>query len=187
VNIECWLGTDNIGSLLFQSGTVLGEAGSSTPLVVNGTTPAKPSETSFEDHNVAEPDNDGHLFAATEAELVHETTVEIINTVAPSNRISTTAPKWQAIVKAGCRVHSEALFPNEVVKELNGATELTLENKVNPGKNIAVKTGTFGSEFRCGALTVVPLKGETKGKFKFVGYLDNATTPLVTLGSSATP
>jgi hypothetical protein len=181
VNIECFLGGENIGSLLFGSGPVLSVEGSSTPLVLNGTSPGKPSETSFEDPET------GHLFAATEAELVKETAGELISTTTGLNKIGDVGKPWNAIIKAGCRIHSEAIFPNAIVKELNSTTELTFENKVNPTKAFAVKTGNFGAEFRCGALTVVPLEGTTKGKFKFVGYLDNATTPLVTIGTSASP
>jgi hypothetical protein len=183
VNIECFLGGENIGSLLFGSGPVLTETGSSTPLVLNGTTASKPSETSFEDPLK----ETGHLYAATEAELVKETAGELVSTTTGSNKIGDVGKSWAAVVKAGCRIHSEAIFPNAVVKELNSTTELTFENKVNPTKDFAVKTGNFGAEFRCGALTVVPLQGTTGGKFKFVGYLDNATTPLVTIGTSASP
>jgi hypothetical protein len=183
VNIECFLGKDNIGSLLFASGPVLTETGSSTPLVLNGTKPSIPSETSFEDAKK----ETGHLYAATEVEAVKETAGELIATVAGTPVIHDVGKSWAPVVKSGCHVKSEALFPNEVVATVNTATEITLENKVNPTKNEAVKTGNFGAEFGCGARAIVPLQGTTKGKFKFVGYLDNATTPLVTIGTSASP
>jgi hypothetical protein len=185
VNIECYAGGEKVGALLFKSGAVPPTAaiGSSTPLLINGTSPAKPSETSFEDP----AKETGHLFAATEAELVKETAGELIKTTLGSPKITDEGKTWNAVIKPGCRVKSEALFPNELVKEVNSTTEITLENKVNPTKNFGLKTGNFGAEFKCGALTVVPLEGTTGGKFKFVGYLDNATTPLVTIGTSVSP
>lgn len=184
VNIECFAAGENVGSLAFKSGAVLTETGSSTPLVLNGTSAAKPSETSFEDPGK----ETGHLYAATEAELVKETAGELIATTLGSPKIKDAGGTWNAKIKTGCRVLSKALFPNELVKEVNSTTEITLENKKNPTKNFGLETNPgVGAEFRCGALTVVPLQGTTEGKFKFVGYLDNATTPLVTIADSLSP
>jgi hypothetical protein len=184
VNLECYLGKDNIGSLLFQTGPVLTETGTSTPVIIDGVSPAKLSEFSFEDPNK----ETGHMYAATEVEPVKEEAVEpTVNYTAGKNNIVDSGKTWAAIVKSGCRVKSEALFPNEIIKEVNSTTEVTLENKVNPTKNFALKTGTFPTKFYCGALTVVPIQATTRGKFKFVGYLDNASTPLVTVGTSVSP
>jgi hypothetical protein len=186
VNIECYAGGEKVGALLFQSGPVLTETGSSTPGVLNGTSATKPSETTFE---VAET---GHLYAPTEAELVKEETVEpTVKLTLGSPVLKDEGKTWQTAVPgapaAGCRVKATNLFPNEIVNTVQTTTELTLENKVNPTKNFGLANTVEPVKFNCGALTTVPLQGTTKGKFKFVGYLDNGTTPLVTVGHSNTP
>jgi len=184
VNIECFAGGENIGSLLFVSGPVGGKECSSTPLVINGSSATKPSETSFEDPLK----ETGHLCLEAPTELVKEETVEptVKNVSAPGVApavIKDEGKNWAAIIKPGCRVKSEALFPNEIVAS-NTTTEATLENKLNPTKNFILKAGTFPTKFNCGALTVVPIESTTKGQFKFVGYLDKGTTPLINIGSS---
>ena len=186
VNIECYAGGEKVGALLFQSGPVLTETGSSTPGVLNGTTATKPSETTFE---VAET---GHLFAPTEAELVKEETVEpTVGLELGHPTLKDEGKTWQTAVPgapaAGCRLKAKNLFPNQLVATVNSPTVLTMENKVNPTKNFGLATTVEPVKFNCGALTVVPLQGTTKGKFKFVGYLDNSTTPLVTVGRSISP
>jgi hypothetical protein len=98
---------------------------------------------------------------------------------------------WQTAVKgapaAGCRVKAANLFPNEIVNTVQTTTELTLENKVNPTKNFGLANTVEPVKFNCGALTEMSVEGTTKGKFKFVGYLDNGLTPLVTVGRSNAP
>ena len=183
VNIECFAGGENVGSLLFHSGEPFGA--SSTPILVNGSSATKPSETSFEDPKK----ETGHLFSEAPVELVKEETVEptVKNVSAPGVApavIKDEGKTWAAIVKAGCRVKSEALFPNEIVASTTGGNEATLENKVNPTKNFVLKPGSFPTKFNCGALTVVPLEGTTKGQFKFLGYVDKGTNPLINIGSS---
>jgi hypothetical protein len=195
VNIECYLLGEKVGNLLFKSGTVETKGGtavgSSTPLVLNGTTATKPSETSFEDAKK----ETGHLFAPTEAELTKEITVEPTVGLTEGSPILKDEPagkKWQTAVPgapaAGCRAKAAKLWPNEIVNTVSPTGEtLTLENKVNPGKNFGLTTTVEPVEFRCGTLVEIPLEGTTKGKFKFVGYLDNNTTPLVTVGHSNAP
>jgi len=191
VNIECYAGGEKVGALLFQSGEVPTELGvgegTSTPLVVNGTSATKPSETSFEDPLK----ETGHL----QAPFPDET--EVQETVEPTTKINFLSPvlhagtKWQTAVPgapaAGCRVKAaHGLFPNEIVNTVQTTTELTLENKVNPSKNFGlVNPETVEPvKFNCGPIHTAPLPGTTKGKFKFVGFLDNGTTPLVTVGRS---
>jgi hypothetical protein len=99
LNIECWEPVKEKfeGATEFRTlPPVLGESGSSTPLILNGTTATKPSEISFEDPLK----ETGHLYA-------------------------------------------------------------------QEGLNL--------------------ISGTTKGKFKFVGYLDNNVTPLITIGTSVSP
>jgi hypothetical protein len=188
VNVECYTGGENTGSLLFETGTVGAETGTSTPLILNGTTATKPSETSFEDPLK----ETGHLYALTEAELTKEETVE------PTVKITEGSPvlkdegkTWQTGVagapKAGCRAKAGNLFPNEIVNTVKTTTELTLENKVNPLKNFGLANTVEPVKFNCGALTTVPLQGTQGGKYKFVGYLDNNTTLVVTVGRFLTP
>jgi hypothetical protein len=192
LNIECYAGGEKVGSLLFQSGEVKtagGTAiGSSTPLVLNGTNATKPSETSFEDPT----QETGHLYAPTEAESVKEETVEpTVKLTLASPVLKDEGKTWQTAVpgspKAGCRVKAANLFPNEIVNTVQTTTELTLENKVNPTKNHGLANTVEPVKFNCGALTTVPLQGTTKGKFKFVGYLDNGTTLGVTVGRFLAP
>jgi len=184
VNIECYAAGEKVGSLLFVSGkTGLGPVGSSTPAIVNGTSATKPSETSFDAKS-------GHLFAEAEVQLEEVVEPEVKHTLgSPVLKDEPGGTKFNPIIKAGCSVKSPALFPNEIVKEVKaGSEELVLENKVNPGKNFGLATGNFKTTFKCGAPVKVPIEGTTKGKVKFVGYLDNAPTPLVTIGpKSALP
>jgi hypothetical protein len=186
VNFECYAAGEKAGALLFESGPVGPETGSSTPGVLNGTSATKPSETTFE---VAET---GHLYALTEAELTKEETVEpTVKLTLGSPVLKDEGKTWQAAVKgapaAGCRVKAANLFPNEIVNTVQSTTELKLENKVNPTKNFGLANTVEPVKFNCGALTTVALQGTTKGKLKFVGYLDNGTTPLVTVGRSTSP
>ena len=188
VKIECFAGGENVGNLLFQSGEVktpVGHVvGSSTPLITNGSSPTKPSETNFEDPLK----ETGHLYAASEAELVKEETVEpTVKLTFGSPVLKDEGKTWQALIKTGCRVKAAKLFANDLVKTVLTTTELQLENKANPGKEIGLENTVEPVKFNCGALTPVPIEGTTKGKVKFVGYLDNQPTPLITIGTSVAP
>jgi hypothetical protein len=185
VKIECFAGGENVGNLLFQSGEVktpVGHVvGSSTPLITNGSSPTKPSETNFEDPLK----ETGQLFAAAEAELVKEETVEpTVKLALGSPILKDEGKSWQALIKTGCRVKAKNLFPNDLVKTVLTTTELKLENKNNPGKEIGLANTVEPVKFNCGAMTVVGLELITHGQFKFVGYLDKGTTPLVNIASS---
>jgi hypothetical protein len=186
VDVECYAGGEKVSGTLFKSGPVLTETGSSTPGVLNGTSATKPSETTFE---VAEA---GTLYAGEEAELVKEETVEpTVGLELGHPTLKDEGKTWQTAVPgapaAGCRVKAKNLFPNEIVNTVNSTTVLTLENKVNPTKNFGLANTVEPVKFNCGALTTVPARLALKGKYKFVGYLDNGTTPLVTVGRSISP
>jgi hypothetical protein len=186
MNVECYVGGEDTGSLLFESGPVGSETGSSTPQVLNGTNATKPSETSFEGAET------GHLYALTEAELTKEETVEpTVKLTLQSPVLKDEGKTWQTTVagapKAGCRVKAANLFPNEIVNTVQSTTELTLENKVNPTKNFGLANTVEPVKFNCGALTTVPLQGTQRGKYKFFGYLDNSTTLAVTVGRFLAP
>ena len=187
VNIECYATNgEKVGNLLFHTGANLGE-GSSTPLIINGTTATKPSEISFEDPRK----ETGHLMATTEVELVKEEVVEPTVRITLGSNVLKDEPggaKFAALIQPGCRVKATNLFPNDIVNTVAASREtLTLQNNVNPGKENGLATATEAVKFNCGGLTPVRLEGTTKGQIKFVGYKDKSTTPLVTIGSSISP
>src|SRR5262249_41252406 len=141
----------------------------------------KPSEFSFEDPLK----ETGHLFAVTEVELVKEEVMEPAVKVELKMPVLTDeGPIWAPIIKPGCRVKANNLFPNDLVKQVFPPKVLTLENKVNPGQEGGLATIVEPVKFNCGALTAVPLEGTTKGQLKFVGYLDKGPTPLINIASS---
>jgi hypothetical protein len=183
LNDECYASNgEKVANLPFQSGPP--PPGTSTPLLLNGVSPTKPSEISFEDP----AKETGHLFAQTEIEAPIEEIVE------PAVKVELKMPvlkdegkPWAPFIKKGCRVTAKNLFRNDLVKEVFPPEILTLENKVNPGKEGGLATIVEPVKFNCGPLVPATLEGTTKGKLKFVGYLDNAVTPLVTIGTSISP
>jgi hypothetical protein len=184
LNVECYASNgEKVANLPFQTGRPVPPEGTSTPLIMNGTTATKPSEITFEDPLK----ETGHLYAETEIESpIEEVTEPAVKITKGSIQLFNPTP-WTPIIKPGCRVTAKNLFRNDLVKSIGGLTELQLENKVNPGKEGGLATVTEPVKFNCGPLVLVPLEGTTKGKLKFVGYLDNSVTPLVTLGTSLTP
>jgi hypothetical protein len=185
LNLECYATNgEKVANLLFQTGPPFVPEGTSTPLVMNGTSPAKPSEINFEDPKK----ETGNLMATTEVETAPQEIVE------PAVKVELKMPVlkdeggvWAPFIKPGCRVKATNLFRNDIVKEVIPPKVLTLENKVNPGREGGLATIVEPVKFNCGPLTPVPLPGTTKGKLKFVGYLDNSITPLVTIGTSIGP
>src|SRR5262249_18328225 len=154
VKIECYASTgEEVENLVFQSGgPVLGKHGSSTPLIINGSSATKPSELSFEDPLK----ETGHLYAEALIELPKEEIVEpMINGLGgPPAKLKDEGKSWVSPpIAPGCRVKSEALFPNEIVASIGPKPdEMTLENKVNPTKNFVLKAGIFPTKFNCGPL-----------------------------------
>jgi hypothetical protein len=63
---ECYVGGNATESLTFKSGSVLGETGSWTPKVLNGTTSTKPTEVLFDPLS-------GHLLAESEGKAISGT------------------------------------------------------------------------------------------------------------------
>jgi hypothetical protein len=63
---ECYAGGKLTESLTFKSGPVLGETGTWTPRVLNGTTATKPSEIVFDPSS-------GHLYAESEGKAISGT------------------------------------------------------------------------------------------------------------------
>jgi hypothetical protein len=185
LNLECYATNgEKVANLLFQSGPPFVPEGTSTPLLMNGTSPAKASEISFEDPKK----ETGNLMATIEAEVVKEEVME------PAVKVELKMPVlkdeggiWAPFIKPGCRVKANNLFRNDLVKQVVGPTVLTLENKVNPGQENGLATIVEPVKFNCGPLMPVPLPGTTHGKLKFVGYLDNSVNPLVTIGTSIGP
>jgi hypothetical protein len=185
LNIECYATNgEKVANQLFQSGPPHVPEGTSTPLILNGTTATKPSEISFEDPKK----ETGHLYAETEIEAPIEEVMEPAVQVELAMPVLTDMPgPWAPIIKKGCRVKANNLFRNDLVKEVFLPKVLTLENKVNPGKEVGKATIVEPVKFNCGPLIPASLEGTTKGKLKFVGYLDNNVTPLITIGTSASP
>jgi hypothetical protein len=183
LNVECYATNgEKVANLLFHTGAVPGE-GSSTPLITNGTSATKPSEISFEDLKK----ETGHLMAATEIESPKEEIMEPAVKVEAGMPIlkDEGTPMWAPIIKPGCRVKANNLFRNDLVKNpILSPTVLQLENKVNPGKENGLLTIVEPVKFNCGPLIPSAAEGTTKGKLKFVGYLDNGTTPLITIATS---
>jgi len=124
----------------------------------------------------------------SEAELVKEETVEpTVKLTFGSPVLKDEGKTWQALIKTGCRVKAAKLFANDLVKTVLTTTELQVENEANAGKDSGLENTAEPVTFDCGALTAVPLEGTTHGKVKFVGYLDNQPTPLITIGTSVAP
>jgi hypothetical protein len=184
VAVEC---TQNkapeLPNLVFVSGPkTTGPEGTATPRWLNGTTATKPSEVSF-DTEAGHLQAEGPVEEPKEAETATET-----ETVSGSATIKDKGTAtWGAKVKAGCRIKSSATRLADTVKAVINTKEIELGNAVSEGKAPATVTGTEAGEFKCGPLVTKAIEGTTTGKVKTVGYLDNGTTPLITLGPNAAP
>jgi hypothetical protein len=182
--VECSQNKEaELPSLVFVSGTkTIGPEGTSTPVWLNGTSGTKPSEVSFDAKS-------GHLQAEGQVENPKETESSTeVETVASSTTIKDKGTaKWGAKVKAGCRIKSSATRLADTVKAVKNEKEIELGNALSEAKAPANLTGTEAVEFRCGPLVTENIQGTTTGKVKVVGYVDNATTPLITIGPNAGP
>jgi hypothetical protein len=169
--------------LVFVTGPkTIGPEGTSTPAWLNGTKASTPSEVSFE-AKAGNLQAEGQVEEPKEAETATE-----VETVSGSTTIKDKGTAtWGAKVKAGCRLKSSATRLADTVKAVKSTKEIELGNAVSEGKAPATVTGTEAGEFRCGSMVTKAIAGTTTGKVKVVGYLDNATTPLITIGPNASP
>jgi hypothetical protein len=184
VALECSQNREaELPNLVFVTGPKsTGPEGTSTPAWLNGTSAVKPSEVSF-DAKAGNLQAEGQVEEPKEAETATE-----VETVASSTTIKDKGTAtWGAKVKAGCRLKSSATRLADTVKAVKNTKEIELGNAISEAKAPATVTGTEAGEFRCGPLVTKSIAGTTTGKVKVVGYLDNGTTPLITLGPNAGP
>jgi hypothetical protein len=184
VNVVCYLGKEEIGSLLYVTGgpNKFGKTGSAEPRWINGTSATKPGEIVFDNMS-------GHLQAEAIAESPPETEVSPkVKITLGSNLIEDEGTEtWGPKVTTGCRIKSAATFPNDEVETVETTKRIRMRNKRNPGKETGLATGSFSVEFKCGPLVTVPVEGTIKGALKVVGVAIAATTPLITMGSAIAP
>jgi hypothetical protein len=158
---------------IFAPGTV-------TPAWLNGSSPTKPSEVSFEASS-------GSLSAEVPVETVKEaeTATEVETTAGSAIIKDKGTATWGAKVKAGVHIKSSATRLADTVKKVNNTKEIELGNEVEEAKAPATVTGTEAVEFKTGARTATAITGKTTGAVKVVGYLDKGTTPLINLAPNA--
>jgi hypothetical protein len=180
--VECSQNKEaELPNLVFVSGPKsIGPEGTSSPRWLNGTSATKPSEASF-DAKAGNLQAEGQVESPKEAETATEVETVLGTTTLKDKGVAT----WGAKVKAGCRIKTSATRLAETVKAVTNSKEIDLGNAVAETKAPATATGTEAGEFKCGPLVTENIVGTTTGKVKVVGYLDNGTTPLITLGTNS--